>query len=313
MSLIAGLLESKCVSRSSSCLPASSRTRMCLVVEYSPPSPCLPVSLLSPLLCSGLVSLCLGRRMAATGLINPSPQVLERRQTTRKKTKHDDEDDDEDDDDEEEEEKMTTMRMMRKTTNGMHKRKKKKTQMQRKGVAMLYAIANAERGNTASKEQGERVDEMDADHTSGGRAAGQERESIDALEVFEHVRDIRDPEHPYSLEQLSVVGEDRIKVDDEKGRVSVSFTPTVQHCSMATLIGLSLRVKLMRVLPPRFKVDVRVSPGSHASESAVNKQLNDKERVCAALENPNLIDMVMQCIGGGAGGEEGNEKKNRKQ
>ena len=255
---------------------------------------------------------------AATGLINPSPQVLERRQTTRKKTKHDDEDDDEeeeedDDEEEEEEEKMTTMRMMRKTTDGMHKRKKKKTQMQRKGVAMLYAIANAERGNTASKEQGERVDEMDADHTSGGRAAGKERESIDALEVFEHVRDIRDPEHPYSLEQLSVVGEDRIKVDDEKGRVSVSFTPTVQHCSMATLIGLSLRVKLMRVLPPRFKVDVRVSPGSHASESAVNKQLNDKERVCAALENPNLIDMVMQCIGGGAGGEEGNEKKNRKQ
>ena len=85
-------------------------------------------------------------------------------------------------------------------------------------------------------------------------------------------------------------------MDDACGRISVSFTPTVQHCSMATLIGLSLRVKLMRVLHPRFKVDIRVSPGSHASEAAVNKQLNDKERVCAALENPNLIQMVDRCI-----------------
>lgn len=42
----------------------------------------------------------------------------------------------------------------------------------------------------------------------------------------------------------------------------VQFTPTVQHCSMATLIGLSLRVKLLRSLHPRFKVcaDARCSP-----------------------------------------------------
>jgi len=29
---------------------------------------------------------------------------------------------------------------------------------------------------------------------------------------------------------------------------------------------------------------------------AVNKQLNDKERVVAALENPNLLDMVEECL-----------------
>lgn len=34
----------------------------------------------------------------------------------------------------------------------------------------------------------------------------------------------------------------------------VQFTPTVEHCSMATLIGLCIRVKLLRALPPRFKV-----------------------------------------------------------
>ena len=37
---------------------------------------------------------------------------------------------------------------------------------------------------------------------------------------------------------------------------------------MATLIGLCVRVQLLRALPQRFKVDVYVSPGSHSSEHA---------------------------------------------
>jgi hypothetical protein len=45
---------------------------------------------------------------------------------------------------------------------------------------------------------------------------------------------------------------------------------------MATLIGLCLRVKLMRSLPSRFKLSININPGTHASEKAVNKQLNDK-------------------------------------
>ncbi|CAI0439833.1 unnamed protein product [Linum tenue] len=124
-------------------------------------------------------------------------------------------------------------------------------------------------------------------------------EAIDQLEVFDHVRDIKDPEHPYSLEELKVISEDAIEVDDRRSYVScfrVTFTPTVEHCSMATVIGLCLRVKLMRSLPSRYKVDIRVAPGTHATEAAVNKQLNDKERIAAALENPNLVDMVDECL-----------------
>ncbi|XP_059447207.1 protein AE7-like [Corylus avellana] len=121
-------------------------------------------------------------------------------------------------------------------------------------------------------------------------------EPIDQQEVFDHVRDIKDPEHPYSLEELKVITEDAIEVDDKQSNVRVTFTPTVEHCSMATIIGLCLRVKLLRSLPSRYKVDIRVAPGSHASEAAVNKQLNDKERVAAALENPNLLDMVGECL-----------------
>eukprot|EP00252_Welwitschia_mirabilis_P025545 TRINITY_DN8021_c0_g1_i1.p1 TRINITY_DN8021_c0_g1~~TRINITY_DN8021_c0_g1_i1.p1 ORF type:complete len:158 (-),score=34.04 TRINITY_DN8021_c0_g1_i1:119-592(-) len=121
-------------------------------------------------------------------------------------------------------------------------------------------------------------------------------EAIDEQEIFDHLRDIKDPEHPYSLEQLKVISEDAIEVDDKNSHVRIIFTPTVEHCSMATVIGLCLRVKLMRCLPSRFKVDIQVAPGSHATEAAVNKQLNDKERIAAALENPNLSSMVDECL-----------------
>lgn len=124
------------------------------------------------------------------------------------------------------------------------------------------------------------------------------RELIDACEIFDHIRDITDPEHPYSLEQLNVVEEELISVDDRGSHVKVMFTPTVEHCSMATLIGLCIRTKLLRSLPPRFKVDILLSPGSHSTEAAVNKQLNDKERVAAALENAALLDMVNRCLAG---------------
>ena len=65
---------------------------------------------------------------------------------------------------------------------------------------------------------------------------------------------------------------------------------------MATLIGLCLRVKLIRSLPKRFKVSIRITPGAHASELDINKQLNDKERVAAALENHTLLEVVNKCI-----------------
>ena len=85
-------------------------------------------------------------------------------------------------------------------------------------------------------------------------------------------------------------------MDHSTSCVNVNYTPTIPHCSMATLIGLSIKVCLLRSLPPKFKVEVKISPGSHASEAAVNKQIADKERVSAALENNNLIEVVNQCL-----------------
>ena len=135
---------------------------------------------------------------------------------------------------------------------------------------------------------------------------------VDVREIFDLIRDINDPEHPLTLEQLNVVTEDQISVDDKKNDVQIMSTPTIPHCSMATLIGqycsrhsvfkllllsgLAIRVKLLRSLPDRFKVSVSISPGTHASEAAINKQLADKERVAAALENNHLLTVVNQCL-----------------
>jgi len=122
------------------------------------------------------------------------------------------------------------------------------------------------------------------------------RDAFTAQEVFAHIRHLNDPEHPLTLEQLHVVSAEHIAVDDSSGKVFVQFTPTIPHCSMATLIGLCIRVKLLRSLPARFKVTVEIFPGTHQSEAEVNKQLNDKERVAAALENGHLLDVVTKCI-----------------
>lgn len=121
-------------------------------------------------------------------------------------------------------------------------------------------------------------------------------DDFDTREIFDLIRAINDPEHPNTLEELNVIREDHVYVDTKANEIKVLFTPTIPHCSMATLIGLSIRVRLLRALPRRFKVEVSIYPGTHASRDAVNKQLADKERVAAALENDRLLSAVNQCL-----------------
>lgn len=121
-------------------------------------------------------------------------------------------------------------------------------------------------------------------------------DAVDSLEIFELIKNIMDPEHPNTLEQLGVVDPENIFVDAGKHSVRVLFTPTVPHCSMTTLIGLCIRVKLQRCISNVFKIDVKVAPGTHNQEVEVNKQLADKERVAAALESKGLLELVHKCL-----------------
>ncbi|KAL7075311.1 hypothetical protein ACQ4LE_005691 [Meloidogyne hapla] len=121
---------------------------------------------------------------------------------------------------------------------------------------------------------------------------------IDVQEVFDYIKDISDPEHPYTLEQLNVVQEELICVGNDPldPYVDVRFTPTIPHCSMAALIGLAIHAKLKRSLPKNMKIIVRITPGSHSTEESINRQLADKERVSAAMENIGLMQTINSCL-----------------
>ena len=62
-------------------------------------------------------------------------------------------------------------------------------------------------------------------------------EPFDSQEVFELIRDIQDPEHPLTLEQLNVLECTNIHINNETSRVEIFFTPTVPHCSMSVSPG----------------------------------------------------------------------------
>jgi len=123
-------------------------------------------------------------------------------------------------------------------------------------------------------------------------------DDIDEREVFDTLRRVSDPEHPLTLEELNVVSLEHIRVHRESKRVEVEFTPTIPHCSLATLIGLCLRVQLGRCLPIGWKSHVSIRAGAHVQEVQINKQLADKERVAAAVENPHLANVVNECLRG---------------
>jgi metal-sulfur cluster biosynthetic enzyme len=126
-------------------------------------------------------------------------------------------------------------------------------------------------------------------------------EPIDAQEIYDLVSSISDPEHPLTLGQLAVINLQDIQVVDngnpgEMAEVRVFITPTITHCSLATLIGLGIRVRLDRCLPPRYRITIKVKEGTHQSEGQVNKQLNDKERVAAACENEQLLGVISNML-----------------
>ncbi|KAL1965951.1 hypothetical protein VTN77DRAFT_4891 [Rasamsonia byssochlamydoides] len=140
-------------------------------------------------------------------------------------------------------------------------------------------------------------------YTSAGSESDDENlleEPIDEQEIFDLISGISDPEHPISLGSLAVVSLPDISIKPSLPNnpksplrtVTVLITPTITHCSLATVIGLGVRVRLEQSLPPRFRVDVRIKQGTHSTAEEVNKQLADKERVAAALENGTLMGVI---------------------
>ena len=54
--------------------------------------------------------------------------------------------------------------------------------------------------------------------------------------LLDLIRNINDPEHPLTLEELHVLQLNQVTLNNND--VTILFTPTIPHCSMATLIGV---------------------------------------------------------------------------
>jgi len=144
----------------------------------------------------------------------------------------------------------------------------------------------------------EEMDETTKEEPSS--SADDEEDPIDEQEIFDLISTISDPEHPLTLAQLAVVNLQDISITqaprDQISTITIKITPTITHCSLATLIGLGIRVRLERSLPARFRIKIVIKEGTHQLELQVNKQLNDKERVAAACENDQLLGVILQML-----------------
>ncbi|ETN37024.1 uncharacterized protein HMPREF1541_08012 [Cyphellophora europaea CBS 101466] len=156
-------------------------------------------------------------------------------------------------------------------------------------------------GATATGDSLYRVSSPSSDEAS---ESDSDPEPIDEQEIYDLIATMSDPEHPIALGSLAVVSLPDISIKptipsrpwSTLQTVTVLITPTIQHCSLATVIGLGVRVRLEESLPPRFRVDVRIKEGTHSTADEVNKQLADKERVAAALWNPTLQSFIKKMM-----------------
>ncbi len=100
---------------------------------------------------------------------------------------------------------------------------------------------------------------------------------VTASEVFETLKPVMDPEHPISITdpRLGIVTIDGIRVDDDL--IRVMFKPTVATCPMGGLIGVLIRYHLEQKYPDA-RIIVKVIPGTHVSEDAVNNMINNDEQ-----------------------------------
>ena len=65
----------------------------------------------------------------------------------------------------------------------------------------------------------------------------------------------------------------------------------------AHLIGLAIRAKLNIVLPQdQFKLDIFIQEDTHVNKYAIDKQINDKERVSSAFEKQHIWQAILNMI-----------------
>ena len=122
--------------------------------------------------------------------------------------------------------------------------------------------------------------------------------SSDEEDIWLLIRLIRDPEHPFTLGQLRVVSPRFVKFQSSLNTIVIQFKPTIPNCSLSSIIGLCIREKIRRyfVTQNPSRLVVQLVENSHEDYHAINKQLSDKERIAAALDNPEVSRVINNCV-----------------
>ena len=116
-------------------------------------------------------------------------------------------------------------------------------------------------------------------------------DEIDIYEIFDLIRIINDPEHPYNLEELNIISLDDIIVDNLNRTIKIFFTPTIENCIFANSIGLSIKKKLLNFISPKYNIIVLIKEPKNENDKIINKKLNDKERLETSNLNKDLVDL----------------------
>ncbi|KAI5180453.1 hypothetical protein NEOKW01_0757 [Nematocida sp. AWRm80] len=114
---------------------------------------------------------------------------------------------------------------------------------------------------------------------------------MESTAIYEMIRGIKDPEYDCTLEDLKVVDSASVEISNE--RITVYITPTIPHCSMVSIIGLSILYKITRSIDSKYIVRAVIREGTHVLEEKINLQLEDIDRVFSAFNNESILNTIL--------------------
>lgn len=129
--------------------------------------------------------------------------------------------------------------------------------------------------------------------------------------IFGQLIKIIDPEFPITLVKLKVIKIEFITIfthiSSQKLVYTISFFPTYGKCKLAPLLGITLFSVYFKksTLKKLFKLGnknwyiffkVKLANKDHKIGENITKQLNDEERLSAAMENKFIRLSILKCI-----------------
>lgn len=122
---------------------------------------------------------------------------------------------------------------------------------------------------------------------------------------------IIDPEYPILIIDLEILKLESIiiknKIFSQLVSYEISFFPTYGQCKLAPLLGISIIMSILKksTLKKAFKqtnkkwslnFKIILTNKNHTAGENITKQLNDRERLSAALENSSIRLSVLKCM-----------------